>query len=57
MKKLLALSILTHLFCVGVGGLLGYGLYAVLHRSRPSSSLSEPLTEADRLQSGQEGKT
>ena len=56
MKRLLALFILTHGFCVGVGSLLGYGLYPALHRSRPHSISSVPLIEADRLQHGQEGK-
>jgi hypothetical protein len=57
MRRLLALYILTHLFSVGVGGLLGYGLYPALHRSRSYSNLSEPLTEADLQQRSQEGKS
>ncbi len=56
MKRLLALSIFTHLFCVGIGSLLGCGLYRVLHRSRSHSTLSASITEADRLQRSQEGK-
>ena len=55
MKRLLALTLLIHLFTAGVGGLLGYGWYIVLYRNRPHSSLSAPLTEADRLPRSQEG--
>ena len=53
MKRLLAWYILIHLFSVGVGGMLGYGLYPLLHRSRPNVYRSDPLPAADRLRRGQ----
>ncbi len=43
MKRLLAWDILSHLFFVGVGGMLGYGLYPLLQWSRSNVCRSDLL--------------
>jgi len=54
MKRILVFYILTNLFSVGFGGIFGYALFPLLRRSRPNVSLSEPLTDEDRLRRSQE---